>query len=358
MSDTPTKTIFYAWQAQRPEKWNRYLIEEALDRALKDLAQDDQTPTQFTLDQDARDALGAPEISAIILRKIEKCSVFVADVTPVGTLVNGRATPNPNVLFELGYAWHTIGENRIILVLNDAFGQPEDLPFDISKRALVRYRLDDPARAAEVRGNLAARLRSVISSMARDDHLRLLRESGLSETDIKLFTLVYSKMLEEDREVCGYEVLLEIGSGLGLGEQGVDDATQMLSDNDFWRASSVISPHRFSHVRASTRGLEQYCNAFLPAYSKLRTEIGRRILAGMTSSGEIAKATGRPEIIVEHVLKLLQVNDYIRVTESNAGTHVFEVKPKLKRAFGDSTVADLEKDAEPTAPGDGERRRA
>jgi len=310
------------------------------------------------LDQDARGALGSPEISSTILQKIEKCSAFVADVTPVGTLVNARPTPNPNVLFELGYAWRTIGENRIILVLNEAFGLPEDLPFDISKRALARYRLDDPARAAEVRGNLAARFGSVISSMARDDHLRPLRESGLSESDIKLFTRVYAKMLEADREICGYDVLLQIGTDLGLGEEGVDDATQMLSDHDFWRASPVMGPHRFSHIRSTARGMEQYCKAFLPVYSKLPDDIGRRIVAGMTSSGELARATGQPEIVVEHLLKLLESNDYIRVTESNAGVHVFDIKPKLKRCYSQSAIATLERDAEPAAPSDGKGSRA
>jgi hypothetical protein len=102
------KTIFYAWQAQRPGKYNRYLIEEALERALKELEQDNEEPVEFTLDQDARGVFGSPEISTTILAKIDDCAVFAADVTPVGTLINGKPTPNPNVLFELGYAWRTM----------------------------------------------------------------------------------------------------------------------------------------------------------------------------------------------------------------------------------------------------------
>ena len=333
MSDTPSKTIFYAWQAQRPDKCNRYLIEEALERTFRELADDDQTPVQFTLDQDARGALGSPEISTTILRKIENCNIFVADVTPVGTLINGRPTPNPNVLFELGSAWHTIGENRIILVLNDAFGAPEDLPFDISKRALVRYRLDDPARVADARNNLAARFRTLILSMARDDHLRPLREAGLSETDIRLFTAIYSKMLEEDGDMCGYDLLLQVGAGFGLVEQDVNDATQMLTDNGFWRADPVAGPHRFSHVLATKRGLELYCKAHWPSYSSLPDEVGRRIVDGMCNSGEIAEALHQPKIVIEHLLKLLEDNDFVRLLHSNAGAQVFDVKPKLKRLF-------------------------
>jgi hypothetical protein len=134
-----TKTVFYAWQAQLPAKCNRSLIEEALERALQVLTQDKEEPIEFVLDQDARGVLGSPEISATILQKIENCSIFVADITPVGSLITGKKTLNPNVLFELGYAWHKLRESRIILVLNEVFGSPEDLPFDLLKRSLVLY---------------------------------------------------------------------------------------------------------------------------------------------------------------------------------------------------------------------------
>jgi hypothetical protein len=98
------RTVFYAWQAQHPGNCNRSLIHEALERALRDLAQDKEEPIEFALDQDALGVLGSPEISATILQKIENCSIFVADITPVGSLINEKKTPNPNVLFELGYA--------------------------------------------------------------------------------------------------------------------------------------------------------------------------------------------------------------------------------------------------------------
>src|SRR5262245_19478972 len=103
-----TKTVFYAWQAQLPGACNRSLIKEALDRALEELAQDKKEPVEFALDQDAWGMPGSPDISATILQKIENCSIFVADITPVGTLRNGKKTPNPNVLFELGYAWRKL----------------------------------------------------------------------------------------------------------------------------------------------------------------------------------------------------------------------------------------------------------
>ena len=96
------KTVFYAWQDQLPRKGNRNLIEDALERSIRDLATDETGAIEATLEQDARGAVGAVEISATLLNKINNASCFVADVTPVGRLRDGRPTPNPNVLFELG----------------------------------------------------------------------------------------------------------------------------------------------------------------------------------------------------------------------------------------------------------------
>ena len=332
------RTVFYAWQAQRPGTCNRYLIEEALERALKDPASDKEEPLAFELDQDARGEPGAAEISAAILRKIDECAIFVADVTPVGTLINGKVTPNPNVLFELGYAWHKLGPGRIILVLNDAFGTPEELPFDISKRSLVRYRRDsdDADGPASVRAILAGRLRSVISVMARDDQLRPLREQGLSATDIALFRDVYAKMLEADRDFCSYEIVLQVGSNLSLNASEVIGATQMLADLGLWHASVIIGPTRFSGVAATTEGMEEYCRAFLPGYRVLTTDIQRRIVDGVTHSSELAAAVEKPKILVLHVLERLEEDQYIRTATDSGGTEVFDVKLKLRRLFGQS----------------------
>jgi hypothetical protein len=334
-----TKTIFYAWQAQRPPKCNRNLIENALERALKELAQDQEEPVEFELDQDAQGVTGALDISTTILRKIETCTIFAADITPVGSLINGKATPNPNVLFELGYAWHKLGESHIILVLNEAFGVPEDLPFDISKRSLVRYHRNPEAEdgPGNVRSVLIGRFRSLIAAMARDDHLRPLRKRGMAETDIKLFKAVYEKMMETDTDICYYEVVLQEGSNLSLEAEEVMESTQIGVDLELWKATQVTSPYRYSHVEASTLGMEQYCKAFMPDYPLLTTDVQERILEGVRSRGEIscselASAVRKPDILIRHILRQLQENDYILIDDQ--ATFVFEVKPKLKRLLG------------------------
>jgi hypothetical protein len=52
-----------------------------------------------------------------------------------------RRAPNPNVLLELGYARSALGQNRIALVMNTAFGGPEKLRFDLKMYRVMTYRI-------------------------------------------------------------------------------------------------------------------------------------------------------------------------------------------------------------------------
>jgi hypothetical protein len=330
-----SKSLFYSWQSQLPGKYNRYFIEDALERVQKALANDPST--HFTIEQDARGVVGAPEISAAILTKIAKCNIFVADVTPVGTLLDGKRSPNPNVMFELGYAWRDLGESRVILVLNQAYGVPEELPFDISKRGLIRYSCDDSAVLADVRKALVNQLQTDLLAMLHEDHLGVLREAGLSKSDLDVFCIGYSHMVEQDSSICGFDHLLKEGASRGLSAKDIEDATQIVSDSNFWNASPVYGPHKYSHVQMNAWGLEQYCKTFVPGYANLATEVGRCVVDGERRSSGIAKKLERPKLMIEHVLELLEQKDFLRVTKSYSGMSVLEIKPLLKRHFGDDS---------------------
>jgi hypothetical protein len=55
-------------------------------------------------------------------------------VTFVGKGEKGRSIPNPNILIELGYAVAKKGWERIICVMNQQYGGPSKLPFDLQHR--------------------------------------------------------------------------------------------------------------------------------------------------------------------------------------------------------------------------------
>lgn len=95
--------------------------------------------------------------------------MVVADVTIVGT-VDGRPYCNPNVLVEVGFALASIGESRVILVMNTAHGEQSDLPFDLRSRRTLGYCLTAESDRAAVKQQLAGQLEHAIRLIA--DSLR------------------------------------------------------------------------------------------------------------------------------------------------------------------------------------------
>lgn len=151
--------VFYSWQATSPRKANRYLIEEALKKAVSALHKDDSITVEPVIDRDTSGVAGAPDIATTIFQKIEKAAVFVADVSLVLHDQNlDKSSPNPNVLIELGYAVHALRWDRILLVMNTHFGEVEYLPFDLRPKRVTKYEMGPEDRPANARNNLATQL--------------------------------------------------------------------------------------------------------------------------------------------------------------------------------------------------------
>ena len=102
-------TIFYSWQSDIKAAANRTLIQDALKGAVKELHAEGSLTVEPVVDRDTEAVPGAPDIDKTILEKIDASAVVVADVTIINHGKDGRPTPNPNVLVELGYALKSLG---------------------------------------------------------------------------------------------------------------------------------------------------------------------------------------------------------------------------------------------------------
>ena len=138
------KTIFYSWQSDLKSDFNWKLIENSLIDSIRALNSKSKL-IKYSLDQATRRLPGSPDIVDSIFRKIEKSSIFIADITPV-TKIEEKGIPNPNVLIELGYAINILGWDNIICICNMAEWKIESLPFDIKQRRITKYSLSDKKR--------------------------------------------------------------------------------------------------------------------------------------------------------------------------------------------------------------------
>ena len=156
------RTIFYSWQSDLDSRTNRNLIEDALKRAIKAIARDQDAGVEPVLDRDTANIIGTPDIAQSILAKIATADIFVADVSIISTPQQGRPTPNPNVLVELGYAVAELGWENVVLVMNSVYGGPDQLPFDLRGRRTVVYEMRGDQAPAEARGLLQGRLEACL----------------------------------------------------------------------------------------------------------------------------------------------------------------------------------------------------
>lgn len=162
--ETSTCTIFYSWQSQLPNSTNRSFIKEALERAVKAVKNDVTIDARPEIDQDTANVPGSPNIADTIRAKIDAAEVVVCDVSIVQGLDGDgervRPTPNPNVLIELGYAMKSLGTTeRLVLVMNTAYGAIKDLPFDLRQYRPTTYCLSEEATdKSAARKGLASKL--------------------------------------------------------------------------------------------------------------------------------------------------------------------------------------------------------
>jgi len=194
--NVPHFSIFYSWQSYIGGYANRSYIREK----IKGYANTKVDTLNITIDEDSRGVPGASDIPENILKKIAACDIFICDITPVVDIEtsegNKRGIPNPNVMFELGFAVRHLGWDRILCILNSEYGNVEYLPFDIAKHKIVTYKKKDGERKAENSLDLSYSLNDIIDHYG--DIISKANEFDYIKHDIAIFENLMS--LRSERE--------------------------------------------------------------------------------------------------------------------------------------------------------------
>lgn len=136
------RTIFYSWQSENTKTKN--FIWKTICKVVEDINKNNEIGQVIEADRDTAGKTGSPSIDRIIEDKIEKCDIFIADVSIIGE-ANDKKIVNQNVMFELGYAIAKHGSENVILPVNLDLGKTEDLPFDIAHRRILGFSMADNA---------------------------------------------------------------------------------------------------------------------------------------------------------------------------------------------------------------------
>lgn len=165
------------------EALKRLPADATLENALRDAT--------VELDKDTQGVPGSPPVVDTILRKIEGCAAFVADLSFVGESKEGfknasgrpRQFPNPNVLIEYGYAVRCHSHEKAVGIMNTAYGKPdpESVPFDLRHTVWPRtYELAESTAVDE-----KEQFEKLVETLVKDIGLILSRHSSPSVGNAK-----------------------------------------------------------------------------------------------------------------------------------------------------------------------------
>lgn len=169
-------TVFYSWQSDLPRKITRDFIHDAAADAIARLGNGLLLEESPRLDHSTDGVSGLPAIGDTILGKIDQCGMFIADVSLVGRTIredkDTKLMPNPNVLFELGYAFARIGWRRLMLTMNTAYGEEKELPFDLRyRRYPFGFKIAEDRRDIDQqREKLSKEIEMALKSMLQEEH--------------------------------------------------------------------------------------------------------------------------------------------------------------------------------------------
>lgn len=147
--------IFYSWQSDTDSR--SYTI-SALKDAVDVLNKRAVKSYNYVADQGCDGDGGALNIATRMLEKIDSCDLYIADLTIVHSaktdeLIHGRRAPNPNVMFELGYAVKKLGWEKVIMIFNESYGEIGLLPFDIKQHRIIPFK-HEPNQVTETKNKL------------------------------------------------------------------------------------------------------------------------------------------------------------------------------------------------------------
>ena len=136
-----------------------------LDEAAKSLQAPSTLEEAPRVDAGMEGISGTPEVASVMFDKIGAASLFVGDVTLVATADSSkkRRGPNSNVSIEMGYAAGVLGWDRVICVMNEAFGSRFELPFDHRNRRFpITYtrKPDGEAKSDDLTASLIVALKT------------------------------------------------------------------------------------------------------------------------------------------------------------------------------------------------------
>jgi hypothetical protein len=166
---------------------------------------------------------------------------------------------------------------------------------------------------------------------------------GLSPIDVTVLRAFAENALEKGStfSIATEDRWLVVNTN-GITREDYEDALEMLDKRGYLERSRVVArvPPHFS---LTVPGLETYLRKYDSSYPQTFTNVGLAILnEGLRSNHEITAATVQPRIIVDHILRVMEMKRYIKVARVQDGlgtASIYELSAELKRMLRENSGA-------------------
>lgn len=185
-------TIFYSWQSD--DGVTKKFIDKALPEAIRRLKNDSSLDVAPRFDKDTKGVVGSVNIMETIREKIDKCSIFVADISLVDkSSITNEKLVNQNVMFELGYAVAKHTFKNVVLLFNKDKGSPKNLPFDILGHKIHQFSIKNDNDGKQIQKDLADILTAHLNNLPKTKPDNRIELDEVETLIMRVFTSIQNE---------------------------------------------------------------------------------------------------------------------------------------------------------------------
>lgn len=158
--------------------------------------------------------------------------------------------------------------------------------------------------------------------------------SGLVKTDNLVLKLSCEYALKENDRILDIGKVFIENDSYTIPEAELLESLEVLDRETYIELSRTIGAG-LSHYQITTHGMEEYATAYFQKYHELQTGIISLLVnEDMESNVELVEKLNQPQLIVDHVLELLELNGHVSLSKMIGGIiRVYNISPSLKRSL-------------------------
>lgn len=158
--------------------------------------------------------------------------------------------------------------------------------------------------------------------------------AGLVKIDNMVLKLSCEYALNKNDRILNHgDVFLE-NDPLIIPESELLESLEVLDREGYIKLSRAVGAI-FSRYQVTMHGLEEYAKAYFQNYHELQTNIISLLVnEDIASNIELVEKLTQPQLIIDHVLDLLEQNGHVSLSKLSGGyVRVYNISPTLKRSL-------------------------